>query len=178
MIIRFWHYKPLPTDIRGTFELPDWPYYHGEYGPVPEVLKRYCQELGIVRMELEKKGYKLFVPIDAHNPLRKERGEWAHKWEPWTGYMSSGNFDEKTLMIRAWNPNAPKFEQRVSSGGAPDNYAWYYWNTTIRVLAMDSEMVKYGELTQKAGKQPREGTSQAIGWLDKTGKWVYGQQEG
>ena len=178
MIIRFWHYKPLKTELRADFELPEWPFYNGEYGPVPDVLKRFCQELGIVRMEIEKKAYKLFVPIDKHDPLFKERGEWAYSWQPWTGFISSGNFDDKTLKIRSWNPNAPKFSQRVTSAGAPDNHAWYYWNSSVRILAMDSEMVKYGELTQKASKQPREGTSQEVGRLDATGKWVYGQQEG
>jgi hypothetical protein len=172
MIIRFWHHKPFPTEFRSKFELPEWPYFNSEYGPMPEVLTRFCQELGIVRIEIEKKAHKLFAPLDFHDPLLKERGQWAYDWEPWTGYCTSGNFDGNTLTIRAWNPNAPKFKQRVVSAGAPDNYAWYYWNTTVRVLAMDNEAVKYGELTQKTSKQPREGTSQEVKGFDPTGKWI------
>ncbi len=172
MIIRFWHHKPFPTDIRGKFELPEWPYFNGEHGPAPEVLTRFCQELGIVRLEVENKATKLFIPLDHHDPLLSERDKWAFNWKPWSGFSSSGNFDPNTLAIRAWNPNAPKFQQRVVSGGAPDNYAWYYWNSSIRVLAMDSEAVKYGELTQKTSKQPREGTSQEVKRFDPSSKWI------
>jgi hypothetical protein len=171
MIIRFWHYRPFPTELRGKFELPEWPFYNGDYGPLPKVLTNYLQRLGVVRLEVEKKPNKLLCPVSPNEPLFQERGEWAHTWGPWSGFVTSGNFDDDTLIIRAWNPNAPKFSQRVTSGGAPDNYAWYYWNRSVRVLAMDNEMVKYGELTQKADKQPREGSGQAFRGIDNTGKW-------
>ena len=172
MIIRFWHHKGFPIDLRGTFELPEWPYFHGDYGPVPDVLKRFCQNLGIVRIEVEKKVTKLFVPTHESDPVFEERGQWAYSWKPWNGFVTSGNFDDSTLMIRAWNPNAPKFAQKVTSGGAPDNFAWYYWNRRVRILAMDDEMVKYSDATQEADKQPRKGVSQAIKGPDKTGKWI------
>jgi hypothetical protein len=143
MIIRFWHYKPFQTDLRGIFELPEWPYAISDNGPCPPGLKSFLQDLGVVRLEVERKPNKLIIPVPPESE-KYELGEWPNKWkEPWNGFTTFGDFHEDTLMIKSWDRNHPNWSRLVGSK-VPDAFAWYEWNKSVTVKVMDSTGVLYG----------------------------------
>lgn len=130
----------MPTEIRTTFELPEWPYAISTFGPCPEQLTKFLQDLSVVRLEVEGKAHKLIIPVREDSPKYK-LGEFPNKWPVWQGFTSSGDFNPTDLVIRKWNPKHPSFERMV--GHVPDNAAWMEWNRSITVKAMDSSGVYF-----------------------------------
>jgi len=144
MHCRIWHINPLQTDLRQTFELPEWPYFKGPYGPAPDELREYLQGLSIVRLELEGHSYKLVIPMkeDVEGYPSKDPVEW--EGTPVNIFRSSCQLDEDSLHVLFWDTNNPEFSEYVKGrySNIPDNASWYEWNMKLRVVKIDHKLVQ------------------------------------
>ena len=62
--IRMYSLRELPNSLRGTFELPAWPYYNGIGQPPPPEFVKYLMDLGVVRYQDDYEKFPYGILID------------------------------------------------------------------------------------------------------------------
>lgn len=144
MMIQMHSKAPLPEAIRGTFELPIWPYYDGP-GVTPVPLMEYLRDLTVFRYEDNYTGgasgqyaYAIIIP-DAE-------GSWAHEWEgPIECFEHLLWVDDGTLEIMEWpndNPQGFALHRKIKEA-VGDNYAWAEFNKKVVLRACNSHVLAY-----------------------------------
>lgn len=144
MYLKLHSKKPLPQEIRGTFELPVWPYREGP-GQTPVELRDYLKKLTVFRYEDDYTGgpsgmyaYAIMIP--------DEDGTWAQDWPgPIECYEHLLWVDNDTLEIIKWpndNPQGFALHAKIVKETG-DNYAWGAFNKKVELRACNSQVIVY-----------------------------------
>lgn len=152
MLLRIHTTEPLQDEIRGTFELPVWPYKEGP-GVTPVELMTYFRELNVFRYEDSYTGgpsgtyaYAIMVPND--------EGVWPQDWEmPLECFEHVLWVDDDTCEILEWpndNPQGFALHRKITEE-VGDNFAWAQFNTQVGIRACSSQFIAYTHGHNKAG---------------------------
>lgn len=146
--VRMYSLKPFDAALRGTFELPIWPYYNGVDKPPPAEFVKYLQDLSVVRYQDDYEKHPLAILID--QPGFQFKG-----MKPTRMFLNSGILDDDHKIIRWWGGKSELRETIIAKTG--DDFAWYEWNSPVEVLAMTDmkvDMVPQNQVPMSKGVRP------------------------
>jgi hypothetical protein len=126
--------RPFPDSLRGSFELPVWPYFNGvDNPPHPEFIK-YLKNLSVVHYQDDYPKYPYGIIID-HPGLQ------LRDMKPTVMYFNMCQLNEDNLRVIPWIKSvSPEFRTRTKALTG-DEFAWYDWNKTVEVLEITSNRV-------------------------------------
>lgn len=144
MLIQLFSKRPLPQELRSTFELPCWPYREGPGGQIPVELRDYLRKYSVFRYEDDYPGdrgqysYAILIPDDD--------GVWPSDFKsPINAYQHTLYVHNETLEIIKWPNDRPEgFElHRKIVEGTGDNFAWAEFNKSVVLRSVNAHAVVY-----------------------------------
>lgn len=145
--------EPLPLSLRGTFELPAWPYYNGNAKDIPKELIDYFKKYKIVHYQDDYVKFPSGIVIDPPQT-------------PFIAFLSSGWVDDSDLKIIEWPMNAPpgmsvnyRLQEKINKKTG-DNWAWGEFNSIYQIDSVSPQRVKLTRL----GKEEKAEIIRRLGW--------------
>lgn len=152
MQIKIYSIEPLPYELRGEFELPIWPYFHGP-GIIPKQLLEYFQKYKIIRYQQDYGKYPSGIMIPG-----PDGEDYSKRDKPFDAFCTHGWIDDDDLKAMKWpmtdhegNPVGSdglalreKIRNQIfeKTGVKDDDWAWAQWNYPVVIGQINSRMVK------------------------------------
>jgi hypothetical protein len=136
-------YKPLPLEVRTSFDLQAWPYNDRH----KHLFIDYMKSLTVFRYEDDETedGSRIIAyPINIEKPTGDK---------PFEAYYSSCAVSNKNLSIIAWPNDKPEGQDLMDMIDlhpiGKDRKAWFEWNIPVNVLSWTNSMIVRKEITSK-----------------------------
>lgn len=165
MQIRIYSINPLPDELRGTFELPAWPYYNGNATDIPKELVEYFQKYSIIRYQDDYVKYPVGIVV----PYQGK--DYSNERSAFPAYLSAAWLDNENLSIIKWpydDPRGHSLRAKIQDT-IGDDFAWSIWNREVMVTRMTLSMVKL-----LSGYKPQRGKNAKF---DETSGGIYFETE-
>lgn len=142
--VGFYSLSPLPNSIRGTFELPAWPYARSEMDPdLVEYFKQY--DIFYYRDSITVPGqFRAGLITPGYESIKMPVRCYSHSC-----YIDYGN---RTFEIVEWWPQCSRefIQQCMTDFG--DRYAWTNFNEPRELRGYNNRFIKTKALVSQQGK--------------------------
>lgn len=147
--IQFYSWKPLPLELRSTFELPDWPYSRQDNQLPPDVLE-YFNTYGIWYYRDGLPGVNGARHALFGTYLGKPLSEAKFPIDVF-GYSGYIRYADMSFAIGKWWPSCSRefIDQQIAISG--DDYAWNVWGEQRRAKAFGRYSIAF-EKKPKVGR--------------------------
>lgn len=155
--------KPLPNEIRGTFELPVWPYRNGPGADTPHEFRDYLKALTVFRYQDDYFEEGTGNYLDAIL-IPDEDGVWPHQWEGsikcFEHQLWVDSSDETfTLKIIEWPNDRSEGHQLHDSikKATGDSFAWGSFNKSVEIFNVRPSTFNYVSGHNRPGNISKQG---------------------
>jgi len=146
-LIKFYTLKPLPQDLRGTFQLPEDPFNED-----PAKAQRgidYLDALGVFHYaDIDVGKARGDDPNDTIKPIIMNDPD-TFDFEPFPAYQYQCLLGEDDLKITQWPEPTGRTENEMILRGREDKSNWRVWARPITVTAMRGNTVTFSDRVEE-----------------------------